>query len=151
MAALLGPHLKLCELMLSPVSHSQFVESDPQLYQVSTASYFFQHVNVVALPKRERKQMQLEEGSNCPLLAADMTEAGRILWKGIEGICNSNWTEIPAGSKSIPPKKLTAMVKTYVPTNFAVNYHHFYRDGLVAPCLRELFQWTLGGRPIAGD
>lgn len=113
--------------------------------QVSTASYFFQHVNVVALPKRERKQMQLEEGSNCPLLAADMTEAGRILWKGIEGICNSNWTEIPAGSKSIPPKKLTAMVKTYVPTNFAVNYHHFYRDGWLPRALVSYFNGPLEG------
>ena len=89
--------------------------------------------------------MQLEEGSNCPLLAADMTEAGRILWKGIEGICNSNWTEIPAGSKSIPPKKLTAMVKTYVPTNFAVNYHHFYRDGWLPRAFVSYFNGPLEG------
>lgn len=62
--------------------------------QVSTGSYFFQHVNVVALPKRERQMIQLQEGSNCPLMAADMTEAGRVLWKGMEGICNFNATEV---------------------------------------------------------
>ena len=80
----------------------------------------------MAMPKAQRKQLQLEEGSNCPWMASDMSEAGRVLWKGLEGLCNLNWTEVTAGSKSMAPKKLTAAVKTYVPLHFAVNYHRFW-------------------------
>eukprot|EP00438_Fugacium_kawagutii_P003182 Skav218027 [mRNA] locus=scaffold214:103282:115607:- [translate_table: standard] len=113
--------------------------------KVSTGSYFFQHVNVVALPKRERQMIQLQEGSNCPLMAADMTEAGRVMWKGMEGICNFNATEVVAGAKSLTPKKITAAIKNYIPSNFAVNYRRFYRDGWLSRGFVTYFSGPLEG------
>lgn len=110
-----------------------------------TSSAFFQRVNVLSLQKPERKQMQLEEGSNCPMLAADMTVPGRLLWKGLEGICNSNWTEVTLGTKSMVAKKMIAAVKTYLPNSFLANYHRFFQDGWLKRGFVSYFSGPLEG------
>ena len=97
--------------------------------QVNTASHFFKCMNVLSLPRPERKKIQPDEGTNCNKFAEDMSTAGRLVWKGVVGICTPGWADVSAGPKHVPFKKMTAAVKTYVAATFASNYNRLYKDG----------------------
>lgn len=113
--------------------------------QVNTASHFFKCMNVLALPRSERKKIQPEEGANCNKFAEDASAAGRFAWTGLMGICTPGWIDVPLGPKQIPYKKVTAFLKTYVAATFTTNYKRLYKDGW----LRRAFVSYLSG-PLEG-
>ena len=113
--------------------------------QVNTASYFFRCINVLALPKEQRKKLHLEEGSSCNMFAEDMSVAGRHAWKGVAGICNSSWNERPSGKDKLPAKKMIAAMKTYVFSSFESNYKRLYVDGWLKRAFVSYFSGPLEG------
>ena len=113
--------------------------------QVTTGSYFFHCINILALPRDQRKRLAVEEGSNCGIFAEDTSIAGRRLWKGVRGICNASLAKAAAGAKALPSKKLIQAVKTYVTLTFASNYKRFYESGWIKRGFVSYFSGPLEG------
>ena len=113
--------------------------------QVNTASSFFLYLNFLAIPREERKKISALEASSCWIFMADNSTGGVHLWRGMEGICNPNWTDISAGQKPLPYKKITAALKSYVNPVFADTYNRLYDVGWPRRAFVSFFTGTLEG------
>ena len=113
--------------------------------QVNTASSFFNCINAWSLSRFERKKMQLDEAANCNKFTEDMTTQGRLTWQGVDGICDPNST-MPRGAKSLPYKRMTQAMKSYIAGGFSSNYFRLFQDGWLKRAFVSYFGGPLEGK-----
>lgn len=101
--------------------------------EVSPSSAFFQTINILALPKAERDQMQLNYLSSCSILSNDTSLEGRSLWAGVEGICSKEWasSKYPKGPRARKQSSMGMLLKTVLDKRFVGNYDRLSQAGWV--------------------
>ncbi|CAE7390125.1 yqeH, partial [Symbiodinium necroappetens] len=98
--------------------------------QVNTASQMFTYINLLSLPKSDRKYIDVEPVASCGSFEQDTSAAGQLLWEGIRGVCDQQWSPPrEPGSHALSGKEMTQAMRALASTAFAQNYQRLYREG----------------------
>eukprot|EP00439_Symbiodinium_sp_Y106_P060476 s1975_g8.t4 len=98
--------------------------------QVNTASQMFAYINLLSLPKSDRKHIDVEPVASCGSFEQDTSAAGQLLWEGIRGVCDQQWSQPrEPGNRALTSKEMTQAMRALASTAFAENYQRLYREG----------------------
>ena len=112
--------------------------------EVNTATPVFAYINILSVPKSDRKYVNAEPVGSCGIFKDDASPAGLLMWEGVRGVCDLHWSQMPEpGSNSLPNKEMTQAMQVFASAAFAENYRRFSKEGW----LRRAFVSYFNGPP----